>query len=309
MAGSPESAARDGVGTVCAVVVTHDRRELLRECLTALGAQTRPLDSILVVDSASTDGTAAMLAEDFPRVDVHRLDTNQGGAGGFHEGIRAAHARGFGWLWLMDDDTIPEPDALERLVEGHATATGLGRPPAMLSSKVVWTDGRLHPMNTALPALRQMDDLVDAASHGLLMLRSASFVSLLLDGRAVERYGLPIKRYFIWSDDVEYTARILRWEPGYLVPTSVVEHKTADAYLSWSGPPERYFFHVRNSIYMTRSSAWDLQEKLRVLWMLLINVRQFLAHKRWSPSALAVVARGLIHGVTTPADDRGPSRG
>lgn len=291
------------MGSICAVVVTHNRRDLLRECLTALQTQTRPPDAILVVDSASTDGTPAMLAEEFPAVTVRRLETNQGGAGGFHEGIRTGHDEGHDWLWLMDDDTIPEGDALECLVEGHRTATGLGRAPAVLASKVVWTDGRLHPMNGALPALGQMDGLVDATSHGLLMLRSASFVSLLLDASAVERFGLPIKRYFIWSDDVEYTARILRWEPGYLVPTSVVHHKTPTAYLSWQGTPERYFYHVRNSIYMTRSNAWDTQEKLRVLWMLLINVRQFLNHNRWRPRAALAVVRGVAHGLATPADD------
>jgi GT2 family glycosyltransferase len=174
----------------------------------------------------------------------------------------------------------------------------------MLASKVVWSDGRLHPMNTGLPALRQMDELVESASRGLLLLRTASFVSLLFDSRAVDRYGLPIKRYFIWGDDVEFTARVLRWEPGYLVPSSVVHHKTAVAYRSWEGPPERFFYQVRNNIYMVRSSAWDLQEKLRVLWVLLVNVRQFLRHQRWSPRAAVAVARGVAHGVLTPADDR-----
>ena len=292
-----------GSESVCAVVVTHNRRELLRECLTALRAQTRPVDAFLVVDSASTDGTGPMLAAEFPDVPVHRLETNQGGAGGFHAGVERAHAEGHDWLWLMDDDTIPNPDALERLVAAHATASELGPAPMILASKVVWTDGRLHPMNTARPAVSQMDGLVDSASNGLLLLRSASFVSLLLDRRAVDRYGLPIKRYFIWSDDVEYTARVLRHERGYLVPGSVVHHKTASPYMSIDGAPERFYYHVRNSLYMTRGEAWDRQEKLRVLWGLLINVWQFLSRQRWRPKALWVVLRGLVDGVATPARD------
>jgi len=300
MAEVPETG---GVGTVCAVVVTHDRRELLRECLTALRAQTRPPDALLVVDNASTDGTAAMLADEFADVEVHRLDVNEGGAGGFNEGIRAAHARGYDWLWLMDDDTIPEPTALACLEAGHRTASSLGEPPSILASRVVWNDGRLHPMNTALPAFQDMDGLVGSASNGLLLIRSASFVSLLLDRRAVDRHGLPIKRYFIWSDDVEFTARILRHESGFLVPDSVVHHKTASPYTSAEGSRERFFYAVRNSIYMTRSDAWDMQEKLRVLWMLLIQVRQFMIRNRWSPLAALVVARGLAQGVITPAHD------
>lgn len=291
------------MATVCAVVVTHDRRDMLRECLGALAQQTRPPEAVLVVDNASADGTAAMLAEEFPEVDVHRLATNEGGAGGFHEGMRAAYGRGFDWLWLMDDDTVPTPAALERLLAGAERADALGRSAWVLASKVLWNDERLHPMNTALPAMHRLDDLVDATSRGLLAIRSASAVSLLVSARAVERFGLPVKRYFIWSDDVEYTARILRSKPGYLVPDSVVHHRTATAYTTPEGSPERFYYAVRNNLYMARSSAWEPQEKLRILWMLLIHVREFLMLNRWRPRAVLTVARGLAHGVLTPNDD------
>jgi rhamnopyranosyl-N-acetylglucosaminyl-diphospho-decaprenol beta-1,3/1,4-galactofuranosyltransferase len=299
------SARRGGAESICAVVVTHDRRELLRECLSALQAQTRPPDEILVVDNASEDGTRQMLDADFRGVSVRRLDTNEGGAGGFHEGMRDAYARGFDWLWLMDDDTVPTPTALERLLEGRDTASGMGQTPLVLASRVLWTNGSLHPMNTARPALERMGSLVEATSHGLLMIRSASFVSLLVDRRGIERFGLPIKRYFLWSDDVEYTARILRSETGYLVPDSIAHHKTATAYTTGEGSRERFFYQVRNSIYMTRSPAWDLHDKLRILWMLLIHIRRFLIRNHWSPRAAYVIARGLVSGLATPADDGG----
>jgi GT2 family glycosyltransferase len=291
------------MATVCAVVVTHDRREMLRECLGALARQTRAPDAVLVVDNASTDGTAAMLAEEFPEVTVRRLVTNEGGAGGFHAGMLDAYQRGFDWLWLMDDDTIPSPTALERLLAGGERADELGEPAWVLASKVIWSDGRLHPMNTALPAMHRLDELVDATSHGLLAIRCASAVSLLVSERAIERFGLPVKRYFIWSDDVEFTARILRSKPGYLVPDSVVHHKTTTAYTTAQGSPERFYYQVRNSIYMTRSSAWARQEKLRILWTLLLHVREFLILNRFRPAAIAAVARGLAHGLVTPNED------
>lgn len=289
--------------TICAVVVTRDRRELLRECLTALQGQTRPPEEILVVDNQSSDGTGEMLAAEFPGVRVRRLETNEGGAGGFHEGMRDAYEEGFEWLWVMDDDTIPTPTALERLLDADATATASGQPPSILASRVVWNDGRLHRMNKAALAMHRMDDLVDAASHGLLMIRAASFVSVLVRRSAIERYGLPIKRYFIWTDDVEFTARILRWECGYLVPNSVAHHKTATAYTTAEGSRERFFYYVRNSLYMTRGPAWDTQEKLRIVVRLAIQVRRYLRHNRWSPRAALIVARGIAHGIATPADD------
>ena len=79
---------------VSAVVVTRNRRALLVECLAALATQSRPPDRIIVVDNASTDGTVELLKERYPEVEVLVLASNQGGAGGFHEGIRAAHAAG-----------------------------------------------------------------------------------------------------------------------------------------------------------------------------------------------------------------------
>jgi GT2 family glycosyltransferase len=162
-------------------------------------------------------------------------------------------------------------------------------------------------MNVAQPGVHRMDELIEAAAHRLLAIRAASFVSLLLHRGAVDRFGLPIKRYFIWSDDVEYTARILRTEPGYLVPESVVHHKTQTAYNTAEGAPERFYYFARNSLYMTRSEAWDPQEKLRILWTLLRHVRRFLIVNRWRPRAALVVARALVHGLTTPADDGAPT--
>src|SRR5881227_1028098 len=156
---------------VCAVVVTHNRVELLRRCLSALAGQTVPVERVLVIDNASTDGTADVVRDEFPSVKLVRLEHNVGGAGGFHEGMRRAHEAGFDWIWLMDDDTLASDDALEQLLRASSAEDAL-----ILASKAVWTDGRLHPMNAPGPDRRSFDRLVGAAASGLLPLRSATFV-------------------------------------------------------------------------------------------------------------------------------------
>ena len=78
---------------ICAVVVTRDRLALLQQCIEALRAQTRRPDRVLVVDNASSDGTAAWLAGQAD-VETLRLEENLGGAGGFHAGLSRAHADG-----------------------------------------------------------------------------------------------------------------------------------------------------------------------------------------------------------------------
>ncbi len=161
---------------VWAVVVTRNRRELLEECLRALAAQTRPPNRILVIDNASTDGTAETVRERHPEAELLPLPENLGGAGGFHVGLREAHAGGAEWVWLMDDDTIPEPGALAALLAAPAALHGLGQP-LLLSSRAVWTDGRLHPMNE--PSFkREPDHFVACCERGLLPLRMATFVFL-----------------------------------------------------------------------------------------------------------------------------------
>lgn len=283
--------------TVGAVVVTHDREELLRECLHAVLGQTRPPDSVLVVDNASGDATGRLLQEEFAAVEVLRLATNEGGAGGFHEGMRAGVERGLDWLWVMDDDTIPEPDALERLLERLDDLRGLPAP-VMLASKVVWIDGRVHPMNPPGPATADMDHVIRSLERGLMPLRSNTFPSLLIHTDAIRRHGLPLKHFFLWSDDIEFTLRILRHEYGYLVPASVAVHKTASAHRPAEGGA-RFYYAVRNGLYVLRGNALRPKEKVGATLVLAEQMRQFVLLNRFRPSALRILARGVRDGVLT----------
>ena len=295
--------------SVCAVIVTRNRRELLREALGAVRGQTRPPEHVLVVDNASDDGTNEMLRREHPEVEVLRLDRNEGSAGGFHEGIARAHAAGHALIWVMDDDTIPTPGALEALLD--ARRDGAGRDAALLASKVVWSDGSLHPMNRPLLAWKEVDRLIGTAESrsGLIPLRAATFPSLLLDRRAVDVHRLPDKRYFLWSDDLEYTARILQRDPGFLVTGSVALHKTPAAHTALTSAGERYYFHVRNTVYMLRGGAWDALEKASLARNLVVSIGQFLRRERWRARALRVVGRGLRDGLVPPRDPAGPYGG
>jgi rhamnopyranosyl-N-acetylglucosaminyl-diphospho-decaprenol beta-1,3/1,4-galactofuranosyltransferase len=280
----------------CAVVVTYNRKESLRECLRALRAQTHPLARILVVDNVSTDGTREMVAREFPELELLALNSNRGGAGGFHEGVKDAFASGFEWLWLMDDDSIPQPDAHAELHRARESFPA-GQRPVLLASKVIWTDGSMHPMN--VPRLKRHDSLSSAclaAEHGCVSIRSSSFVSLLLDRGCIERYGLPLASYFIWNDDVEYSARILRHEFGVLVPRSVVIHKTSSIR---SDPGWKFYYGLRNTMWMVRRSpAWSGQEKIERLLAAVVATVEYV-FRGFTLAKLGVVTRALWHGLTT----------
>lgn len=284
------------VASVQVVLVTYNRRELLREALAAVASQERQSQGVLVVDNASSDGTAEMVRSEFPTVELLRLGQNEGGAGGFHEGMRWAYEHGADWMWLMDDDTIPRPSALRELL---AAADRL-RPstmPMLLASKALWRDGRMHPMNVPGADRDRMSRVVLGAELGVMPLRSATFVSLLVHRTAVERYGLPLKRFFIWSDDIDYTNRILQDETGFLVPTSVVEHRTSNPHTAMSATPERFYYHVRNTVFMIRGRGRQPRERIILVWVLLSSVYEYLAATEQRRATLGFIGRGLLDGL------------
>src|SRR3954453_10862394 len=97
---------------VCAVVVTHNRREMLRRCLGALARQTTQVDRVVVIDNASIDGTADLVRDEFPDAELLRLEKNAGGAGGFHAGMKRAAAQDFDALGAVAAETIASEAAL-----------------------------------------------------------------------------------------------------------------------------------------------------------------------------------------------------
>ncbi len=188
----------------------------------------------------------------FPAAYLAELPCNTGGAGGFAYGLALALAHDADLIWLMDDDTVPQTQAL-----GEMLAARDGYPgslPALVASRVLWTDGRAHPMNTprAKPFASKAERMA-ADAAGCLPIRSASFVSILVDADVCRRRGLPEADYFLWNDDFEFTTRLLRGNTGLLCKASVVVHKTATFGSTDLDPGPRFFYEVRNKIWTLRA--------------------------------------------------------
>lgn len=240
---------------VTAVVVTYNRLSLLQQCLAALCAQTVQGFTVLLVDNASTDGTAAYVQTlTMPGLVYRNTGKNLGGAGGFAYGIQAAAELGCEAVWIMDDDTLPEPGALEALLSADAAHGG---DYGWLSSRALAPDGIDQPMNVQRRTMyRDIAPLPKAAAQEVPAVM-ASFVSLFLRTETVRRFGLPIAEFFIWSDDWEYTRRISREKPCYVVPASRVVHAmqnpgvvniAKDVPARWA----RYRYFYRNDVVLYR---------------------------------------------------------
>lgn len=212
---------------ILAVVVTYNRLELLKETVEALLVQPVYCD-ILIVNNNSTDGTKDYLETKYinnSRILVNNLPENIGGAGGFNHGMRWGVENKYEYIWVMDDDCIVQHDTLNALLEADHL---LGGPDnyGFLSSCAFWIDGRACIMNKQKIA-KDFYLHLDLMAKGIVSITQATFVSLLIPAVTVIKYGLPIKDFFIWGDDIEYTQRIaLRGKKdSYLVGKSIVIHK------------------------------------------------------------------------------------
>lgn len=253
---------------ICAVIVTQNRRALLEKCVHALRAQSYPLSSILIVDNASTDDTPTWLAT---QTDLQSItQANGGGGGGFHTGLCAALANDCEWVWCMDDDVLPEPNALEM----HARAIHARPDARVFNSLVVGTSNRQRPTAGALCARTDAANflrgeflystteiLARADANGLLDSAGGQFyLGTLLHRSVIEKVGAPLPWLFIRGDEIEYALRIMR--AGYHIWTvtqSIVTHPdTRIEYLDVLGkklPCEtmsalKRYYSIRNSIYI-----------------------------------------------------------
>ena len=282
----------ENAASVCAVVVTHNRHDLLVECLDRLQGQSRRPDQVLVVDNASTDDTAAMLAT--RDVEVLRLTSNRGGAGGFARGLSAAYERGYDWIWLLDDDTFADERCLEALLAGAAQAP---RAPSVVCSVVRWRDERLHPMNRPWFRVGRRGEFAEAAGAGLALIRTATFVSTMLHRDAVAEHGLPPAHYFVWLDDMEYTGRLLRDGAGYMVADSTVRHWTPRAHDTLADSRERFYFKARNHLWLLRGSSFGGVERAGYGLAYVRALATYLWQSPSKPAALRTAARGIRDGL------------
>lgn len=210
--------------SVSAVIVTYNRLGLLKKSIAKVLAQdTDALQHLIIVNGASTDGTADYLASlKDERLIIENLSENLGGAGGFNWGIRQFYEQtSDDFVWVMDDDSMPTPSALRKLLVmfDEKPAAGFG------ASKVIWKDGTWAKMNVAAPA----DGGKTAVMYGkerLVPIKHATFVSTIFKRDLIEQIGLPQKEYFIWGDDIEFTERAHHAAPGYFVRDSLVVHES-----------------------------------------------------------------------------------
>jgi hypothetical protein len=162
-------------------------------------------------------------------------------------------------------------------------------------------------MNTPRPTPgASRPELAAAAAAGCTPIRSASFVSVMCDARVVRERGLPVADFFLWNDDFEYSTRLLRGRAGLYCPASVVVHKTKAFGSTDADPGERFFYEVRNKLWLfTRSPGLTGAERALYGGSTVRRWARTFARSR----DRRTLARGLVKGLAAGVGSRPRSNG
>lgn len=292
---------------VCAVVVTYNRKDLLVECMDALLNQSVPLNKIIVFNNASTDGTEKLFTEgglffENDNIEFVTSQSNLGGAGGFEKAFEIAQRGNYSNLWIMDDDTIPEKDALAELLKATTVVNDSGY--SFLASNIFGPE--FEPMNVP-----EVDESAtpNGYSHwykhldeGLVAINEATFVSLLINCDAIDKVGLPVGDYFIWGDDTEYTRRLVKlFGPAYFVGKSKVLHKRFNSQkisIDNEQNPNRikmYKNYFRNALL--NSSIFDSKPKFiaRFGWYFIKSIIELFKFNKLSYQKFLAIQKALFN--------------
>ena len=255
--------------TVGAVVVNHDGGERIFRVLSALREQTYPVEQVIVVDNASTDGSLLRIGAAFPDVRVLHLERNAGVSIARNAGLWALHTR---LALLLDHDIYAEPECLARMVralETQAATVVCPRVRLVPERDVVQADGAaLHFLGTQI--LHHGYEPLDGAAVAGGAVNSCIGACMLVDREAVLAAGGFDELFFFYFEDLEFSMRLR--SQGHRIwcePAALVFHERAAGTprLSFRGqgayPRARAYFTMRN-----RLLSMLVHYRLRTLLML-----------------------------------------
>lgn len=244
--------------TVATVVVTYHRPVELRQVVESLLAQTHPSKHIIILDNGGPVRAAEILADHADALTIIHSEINLGGAGGFARGLTEGLDLAADWVWLLDDDAVPETDALEQLL---LTIPNLPTNAGVLGCAVREFGELALRHRRHFHRLTGLETNVSRSSYegGPEEFDTCSFVGFLIRAEAARRVQLPSADFFLAYDDTDYSLRLKNagWQL-WLIPKSVVVHlRTPDARLATSPFGGKHYLNIRNRLIVKRRYAYS----------------------------------------------------
>lgn len=266
--------------TVTALVLAWNGLDLTRATLDSLAACRLPAGwrlHLMVVDNASTDGTPAALAAEYPDVELIELSENRRFAGGNNVGLMRAIARGDDAVMLINNDVLADPGLIDRLLLALEQSPGAAAASPLIyhaaPSDVVWyAGGRCVPWlaHSSHVGIRRHEHGQWRSTEETGYLTGCCLMAMR---RTWQEVGLLDERYFIYAEDADWSLRArARGFRLLFVPTARLWHEVSAS----SGGA---------------INAWKIHHRLRANWTLWSTHARGVARLTWVP---AFVAQQLV---------------
>ncbi|CAI8728310.1 rhamnopyranosyl-N-acetylglucosaminyl-diphospho-decaprenol beta-1,3/1,4-galactofuranosyltransferase [Priestia megaterium] len=262
--------------SVDVVIVTYGNRWKYLEIILDRLSSFKEINKIVLVDNGVTYPLKDKL-EDYDNIVMLRFDNNEGSAIGFHEGIKASLKESGDFIWLLDDDNLPEREAINKLRDVQKL---LNNPKAVLSSfrsdrrEMKAKGGQNFTRNSFFEfhiidkIQKKQNRKISSIHEGLLRCESVPYGGLLLDKQIMKNIALPNKEYFLYCDDIDFTYQLTK--NGYEI-YCVLESVIVDLESSWYRKEEvpmfqgifkteelkRGFFSIRNRVQFEKKYITD----------------------------------------------------
>lgn len=287
---------------VSVVIVSYNTSDLLNNCLSSIEAWLEAnshTGEIIVVDNASTDGTASMIQRRFPDVTLIQNRHNSGFAAANNQGMRAASGR---HICLLNPDTTILGDAFGQLADYLDANPGVG----LIGPRLMYPDGTVQPSRRRFPTrltgylestiiqdywpdnkVVRRYYLADKPNDQTQTVDWLVGACLMVRREAIASAGLLDERYFMYSEEIEWCYRLKQygWSIVYLPSAAVVHHEGAS---SRQNVPQRQIHFDSSKVLLYRQlfgkvSAWSLHVFLLMTYLVRIVIEMtkgLIGHKR-----------------------------
>lgn len=242
---------------VYTIVLNFMRSDDTLRCVESLRQSTYRNQFLVVVDNGSGDEAWEMLERGIGPAPIIRSDDNLGYAGGNNLGIRHALDRDADYLWILNPDTLVEPESLEHLVRTMSRFPEAGIVGSRLvreddGTTVLFNGGTIDWEQGGKPVLPDMGKPEKEAATTVTSIDYASGASMLVRRQLFDEIGLLPEHYFLYFEETDFNVRAGRagWKV-LLEPRSRVLHFRR----SWAAVPAPYYvyYFVRNRLLFGRT--------------------------------------------------------
>ncbi|VDG17578.1 hypothetical protein [Lactobacillus backii] [Lactiplantibacillus mudanjiangensis] len=242
------------------VIVTYNRKKLLKEAVISLLNQDLKPENILIVDNASTDGTEIELeqtVENNKCISYYRLKENMGGAYGFWFGLNEASKLDVDWVSLSDDDAIYNNNYFSRIsksIEKNSNVLAFTGTVRLMDESIQ----KSHRRRVDSWSTLRQSEVEENEYKKDFYFDIFTFVGAVISLKLIKRIGLPRKDYFIWYDDTEYSLRVRKYTKIMNVSHAEVIHKTklpGSATTNANPTDWKQYYGVRNQMITVKKHA------------------------------------------------------